>query len=255
MWPKWSAVLLSLLYSESNNAFCSWKLGVSIICDTLWATWLPMNPLISSYLKPELINSHSRRLCCCSASPSRETNQTMGVIERRNRWHYWILITSFSTPNTAITWLQDVCVSARLCSCVCIRRGWSAEQTSGSSGSHSGWKKVVSGYQRTQPCLDGSLLSQCGELLPYGEGPNYPPPMTKSTFDYILRKAPLKASIQWPLLYVFSLIIKNGCYLLMISLMSFFYDNPWHGAARCLTCLLIYALEWLGFHVFVLFSF
>lgn len=24
------------------------------------------------------------------------------------------------------------------------------------------------------------------KLLPYGEGPNYPPPMTESTFDYVL---------------------------------------------------------------------
>lgn len=128
----------------------------------------------------------------------------MGVIERRNRWHYWILITSFPrrTSNTAITWLRDACVC--VLESVCIRKGWSTRQTTGSSGSHSGWKKVVSGYQRTQPCLDGSLPSQRGELLPYGEGPNYPPPTAESTFDYILPKAALKGSMQIPLLCLFS---------------------------------------------------
>lgn len=134
----------------------------------------------------------------------------------------------FSTPtsNTAITWLQDTCVCVCVCWSVCIRRGWSARQTTGSSGSHSGWKKVVSGYQRTQPCLDGSLPPQRGELLPYGEGPNYPPPTAESTFDYILPKAALKGSMQIPLLCLFFLIIKNGCYLLMISLISFFNAAP-----------------------------
>ena len=139
-----------------------------------------VNLLISSYLNPELINSHSGWRCCCSASPSRETNQTMSVIERQNRWHYWILITSFPhQPRTR----QLPCRKY-----VCVRRGrgWSSRQTTGSSGFHSSWKKVVSGYQRTRPCLDGFLLSQHGELLPYGESSNYPSPMTESTFDYIL---------------------------------------------------------------------
>lgn len=187
-------------------------------CDNESSSWNPLsvaisprhlenttvNLLISFYLNPELINSHSGRLCCCSASPSRETNQTMGVIERRNRWHYWILITSF--PRRRRT-QQLPGYKIRVCVCVCLSvciGGWSARQTTGSSGSHSGWKKVVSGYQRTQPCLDGSLLSQRGELLPYGEGPNYPPPMAESTFDYILPKAALKGSIQIPLLCLFS---------------------------------------------------
>lgn len=205
MWFLWPEISHSSLSHTSccNNESSSWNpSSVAITPRHLENT--TVNLLISFYLNPELINSHSGRLCCCSASPSRETNQTMGVIERRNRWHYWILITSF--PRRRRT-QQLPGYKIRVCVCVCLSvciGGWSARQTTGSSGSHSGWKKVVSGYQRTQPCLDGSLLSQRGELLPYGEGPNYPPPMAESTFDYILPKAALKGSIQIPLLCLFS---------------------------------------------------
>lgn len=201
LWPEISHSS-SWCSSRRNNEFSSWNLS-SVAITRRHLESATVNLLISFSLNPELINSHSGRLCCCSASPSRETNQTMGVIERRNRWHYWILITSF--PRQRRTW-QLPGYKMRVCVrwSVCIGRGWSARQMTGSSGSHSGWKKVVSGYQRTQPCLDGSLLSQRGELLPYGEGPNYPPPMAESTFDYILPKAALKGSIQIPLLCLFS---------------------------------------------------
>lgn len=96
MWFLWPEISHSSLSHTSccNNESSSWNpSSVAITPRHLENT--TVNLLISFYLNPELINSHSGRLCCCSASPSRETNQTMGVIERRNRWHYWILITSF----------------------------------------------------------------------------------------------------------------------------------------------------------------
>lgn len=92
LWPEISYSSLSCS-SCCNNEFSSWSLS-SVAVTPRHLENTTVNLLISFYLNPELINSHSG-LCCCSASASRETNQTMGVIERRNRWHYWILITSF----------------------------------------------------------------------------------------------------------------------------------------------------------------
>lgn len=98
---RWYFLWAEISHSSSssfscNNEFSSWNLSSrSHHSEAPWEH-ATVNFLICSYLNPELINTHSGRLCCCSASPSRETNQTMGVIERQNRWHYWILITSFS---------------------------------------------------------------------------------------------------------------------------------------------------------------
>lgn len=168
-WPEISHRSLSRS-SRCNNDSSSLNPSSGTVAPRHLGSTQPVKQLISSYLNLELINSHSRRPCCCSASPSRETNQTMNVIESWNRWHYWILITSFHANIEHGNYLATRRVYARLCVCVtlCIGRGWSPSQTTGSSGSCSGWKKVVSGYQRTQPCLDGSLLSQPSELLPYG---------------------------------------------------------------------------------------
>lgn len=106
-----------------NNEFSSWKPAErSRHCEAPWEHGA-VNLLISSYLNPELINSHSGRSCCCSASPSWETKQTMDVIERRNRWHYWILITSFPRRRrTRQLPGNKTCVCVWLCKCVCVYR-------------------------------------------------------------------------------------------------------------------------------------
>lgn len=76
--------------------------------------------------------------------------------------------------------------------------------------------------------------------------------MAESTFDYILPKAALKGSIQIPLLCLFS---HNQEWLLFANdkFNVFFLTQPLTcRAARCLTYLLVYALEyadltWKGF--------
>lgn len=140
------------------------------------------------------------RGCVVAVCQRAETKQTMGVIERWNRWHYWGLITSFAHRHRTLQLLgYKIHTPGCVLGCVSVK----GLEMTGSSGSHSGWKKVVSGYQRIQPCLDGSLLLQRGELLPYGEGLNYPPPTAESTFDYVLPKAALKSFMQISLLCLF----------------------------------------------------
>lgn len=95
--------------------------------------------------------------CVVAPRQRAESKQTMAVIERWNRWHYRVLITSFAHRHRTLQLLGyeiHVCVLER----VCIK----GLEMTGSSGSHSGWKKVVSGYQRSRACLDGS---SCCSLL------------------------------------------------------------------------------------------
>lgn len=148
----------SLLRSSCpNNGFSSWSRSSAAIAPRHLHNEAA-SLLISFSLNCELVNSHSGWLCCCSASAGTETKQTMGVIEKRIGWHYWILITSFPHQH----WTRQLrgcklCLRGML-ECTC--RKWLERTASGSSGSHCSWKKVVSGYQRTQPCLDRSVLSQ-----------------------------------------------------------------------------------------------
>lgn len=79
----------------------------------------PVNLLISFHIKTVNLLTLVPRPCCCSASVRGEAKQTMGVIERGNRWHYWILITSF--PRRRRTWQLPGCrVRARGTVCGCV---------------------------------------------------------------------------------------------------------------------------------------
>lgn len=63
---------------------------------------------------------------------------------------------------------------------------------------------MVSGYQRSQPCVDGSSRGSVASFLHMERRLIIPQPTAESTFDYILPKAALKASTLIPLLCLFS---------------------------------------------------
>lgn len=63
---------------------------------------------------------------------------------------------------------------------------------------------MVSGYQRSQPCVDGSSRGSVASSLHMERRLIIPQPTAESTFDYILPKAALKASTLIPLLCLFS---------------------------------------------------